>query len=159
MSEQALTALEIDHLYAAFEMVYAGEEKLRRFRRLIEEHRALALRVKELERELNTPQTKDFTDAVRKEAAHQRVRWGTEHDAGKTPEDWLWLLGYLATKATAAARIAATYEVDLPELSAEQREKALHHTISSAAVCLNWHAHLSGADTRMRPGIDPPGGT
>ena len=34
-------------------------------------------------------------------------------------------------------------------------EKAKHHTISTAAALGNWHAALTGADNRMRPGIDP----
>lgn len=92
---------------------------------------------------LNTPEVNDFTDAVRREAAHQRERWGTDHDAGKQPEDWFWLLGYLAGKALSAAK-------------AGNRDKALHHTISSAAALANWHVALLGADNRMRPGIDPP---
>jgi hypothetical protein len=100
-------------------------------------------RVLELEGMLNTPHIADFLEAVKLEALHQRERWGTEHDAGKAPADWFWLLGYLAGKALASALKG-------------DREKALHHTISSAAVLLNWHAHLSGDDTRMRPGIEPP---
>ena len=122
------------------------------------EHGHLALRAElsRLRAELNTPHTKDFLEAVRVEAAHQRERWGAEHDAGKTPEDWFWLLGYLAGKALAAARLAGVYDIDMPELAADIVDKALHHTISSAACLLNWHAHLSGADTRMRPGIEPP---
>jgi hypothetical protein len=90
---------------------------------------------------INTPHTNNFLEAVRLEAVHQRERWGSEHDAGKTQADWFWLLGYLGQKALYAALAGDT-------------EKALHHTISSAAMLLNWHAALSGADTRMRPGID-----
>lgn len=36
------------------------------------------------------------------------------------------------------------------------RDKARHHTISSAAVLLNWHEQLSGRPRGMRPGIEPP---
>lgn len=88
---------------------------------------------------LDAPVSEDFLLGTKVEALHQRRRWGTEHDAGKTPPDWFWLLGFLSGKALAAAVIG---DVD----------KAKHHTISSAAVLLNWHAHLSGESTAMRPG-------
>lgn len=91
---------------------------------------------------INTPELRDFSRAVVLEAAHQRELWGAEHDAGKQPQDWFWLLGYLAGKALAAQ-------------AAGDLDKALHHTISSAAVLANWHAAMSGAHTGMRPGIDP----
>jgi hypothetical protein len=94
---------------------------------------------------LNTPQTRDWCEAVKVEAAHQRERWGADHDAGKTPADWFWLVGYLAGKALAAA-----YGGDEGSF-----RLAMHHTISAGAALANWHAALSGADTRMRPGIDP----
>lgn len=57
---------------------------------------------------------------------------------GKTLEE----LNDLGGKALAAAK-------------AGDRDKALHHTISSAAALANWHAALSGASTTMRPGVDP----
>ena len=56
--------------------------------------------------------------------------------------DWFWLVGYLAQKA-AFADIGG------------DREKALHHTISTAAALANWHAALLGADTSMQPGHGP----
>lgn len=90
--------------------------------------------------ELNTPQTVNFLEAVRVESAHQRERWGVEHDAGKRPEDWIALLVYLLGKAT-----KAHYDGD--------RDKLLHHVITVAAVCSNWHANATGVDTRMRPGL------
>jgi hypothetical protein len=112
--------------------------------------RGQAVRIAELQAEvdrlralIDSPQTEDFLTAVKLEAAHQVSRWTHEHDAGKTPADWFWLLGYLSGKALAAAVKG-------------DREKALHHTISSAAALMNWHRALSGADNRMRPGIDPP---
>ncbi|HYD87130.1 MAG TPA: hypothetical protein VEA80_06635 [Vitreimonas sp.] len=89
---------------------------------------------------LNAPELRDFSRAVVLEAAHQRARWGSAHDAGKTPADWFWLIGYLAGKALHAA-------------DAGNSEKALHHTISSAAALANWHAAILGADNSMRPGI------
>lgn len=91
---------------------------------------------------INTPETADFMAGVLLEAAHQRERWAASHDGGKTPWDWFWLIGYLAQKAASAA-------------AAGDVEKARHHTISTAAALANWHAALSGANTSMRPGIDP----
>lgn len=97
-----------------------------------------------LRREIvNSPETADFMAGVPLEAAHQRERWGADHDAGKSPFDWFWLIGFLGQKAAAAAVAGDT-------------EKAMHHTISTAAALANWHAALSGADTSMRPGILPP---
>lgn len=91
-----------------------------------------------LEALINNPHTADFVEAVKSEAAHQRERWSVEHDAGKTDADWFWLIGHLAGKAL------------------NKPEKQLHHIITTAAACLNWHAARTGADTRMRPGITPP---
>lgn len=102
----------------------------------------LAAEVKRLRALLNTPELHDFAKGVVLEAAHQRQRWSTDHDAGKAPPDWFWLLGYLAGKALNAAMKGDT-------------QKALHHTISSAAALANWHAALSGSSTAMRPSIEP----
>ena len=93
--------------------------------------------------EINSPHTSDFLSAVNFEAVHQRERWGAEHDAGKEPQAWYWLLGYLSGKALAAG------------IKGDQ-DKMLHHIVSSAAALLNWHAHATGESTRMRPGINPP---
>ena len=90
---------------------------------------------------INNPHTADFVEAVKSEAAHQRERWGVDHDAGKEDSDWFWLIGYLAGKAIR------------PDATPEKR---LHHIITTAAACLNWHAARAGIDTRMRPGIAPP---
>lgn len=87
---------------------------------------------------INNPHTADFVEAVKSEAAHQRERWAAEHDAGKADADWFWLIGYLAGKAL------------------HKPEKQLHHIITTAAACLNWHAHKTGTSTAMRPGIAPP---
>jgi hypothetical protein len=100
------------------------------------------LEVARLEGLINTPTTTDWINGVRYEAAHQIERWGAEHDAGKSPFDWFWLIGYLAQKAAASA-----VEGDV--------SKAKHHTISTAAALLNWHRALSKESTAMRPGIDP----
>lgn len=103
----------------------------------------LRARVAELEAILNAPELHDFAKGVVLEAGHQRERWGSDHDAGKAPLDWFWLIGFLAQKAATAHQGGDTY-------------KALHHTISTAAAMANWHAAISGAHTAMRPGIDPP---
>lgn len=106
--------------------------------------RAMNIRLVDLCRELegliNSPEIHDFVEAVKREAAHQRERWGSEHDEGKTAEDWLWLVAYLSTKATQASRYS-------------DRDKYLHHIITCAAACLNWHANAAGTDSAMRPGV------
>jgi len=96
-----------------------------------------------LELQVNSPEIEDFSKSVVLEAAYQRERWGAQHDAGKTPFDWFWLIGYLAQKA-ADAHVHG--DVD----------KAKHHTISTAAALANWHLAITGLDTNMRPGIDTP---
>jgi len=102
----------------------------------------LRTRIADLEAKLNTPETTSFVEGVKLEVAHQRERWGSDHDGGKEPSDWFWLIGYLAGKAL-TAHLAGNVE------------KALHHTISSAAALANWHAAILG-QTNMRPGIAPP---
>lgn len=92
---------------------------------------------------LNTPETEDFDRAVPLEAAHQVERWGAAKDEGKNPEDWFWLVGYLAGKALSA-------------MKAGDMVKAKHHTISTAAALRNWHAHIRQGWTLMRPGIEEP---
>jgi hypothetical protein len=104
--------------------------------------KTLQARIAELEALINSPETDDWLKGAQLEAAHQIERWGAEHDVGKSPWDWFWLIGFLAQKA-AASQVAG------------DDQKAKHHTISTAAALLNWHRHLTGADQRMRPGIDP----
>ncbi|WP_051516835.1 hypothetical protein [Herbaspirillum sp. RV1423] len=89
---------------------------------------------------INTPQSGDFLRAVSIESEHQRQRWGSAHDAGKTAADWFWLIGYLAGKALHAH-------------AAENMVKTEHHIITTAAALMNWHLSLSSG-TDMRPGID-----
>lgn len=95
---------------------------------------------------LNTPEFHDFIKAVPLEAAHQVERWGTDHDAGKTCLDWFWLIGYLAQRVV---------EYD----KAGNRDKALHHCVTTAAALLNWHSALehqyNGKPYPMRPGHAP----
>ena len=102
--------------------------------------RHLGVEVNRLRTLLNTPELHDFAKAVVLEAAHQRERWGSDHDAGFTDLDWFWLLGYLAQK------------VCYPGATREQK---LHRIITVAAAAANWHAALEGKTT-MRPGIIGP---
>jgi hypothetical protein len=62
-----------------------------------------------------------------------------QHNEAKQPEDFFWLIGYLAGKLLRSALTGDT-------------KKALHHTISVAAVCLNWHRRLQGDDDTFQPG-------
>lgn len=88
---------------------------------------------------LNSPETESFLKGVRLEVAHQIDRWGTVHDRAKEPPDWYWLLGHLGSKAVFAHMHG-------------DRDKALHHTISSAAVLANWHTHILLGSGRFTPG-------
>jgi hypothetical protein len=87
--------------------------------------------VSRLQALINNPRFDDFIEAVRIEAAHQRERWGDEHDEKKTPEDWFWTLGYLAGKAIRA-----------------EGDKRLHHVITSGALLFNWFLHLTNGTVR-----------
>ena len=102
----------------------------------------LLKRVQQLESLINTPEIKDFVKATELEAMHQRERWGNEHDAGKRPEDWIALIAYLLGKATKA-------HFD------NNNDKLLHHIITIAAACANWHANAAGTNNEMRPGVGP----
>lgn len=103
---------------------------------------ALRAEVERLRAIIDTPQANDFLRAVSTEAEHQRQRWHCSHDAGKTPADWFWLIGYLAGKALHAH-------------AAGDPAKAEHHVITTAAACANWHQAMTGK-TDMRPGIAAP---
>lgn len=116
-----------------------------RVKAVVEELEAKDAEIARLNALINTPHTDEWFDGVRLEAAHQIERWGTEHDAGKQPADWFWLLGYLGQKAMTAAM---TGDV----------EKARHHTISSGAMLLNWFRSIVGDSGAMRPGTDAPQG-
>lgn len=104
--------------------------------------REAAEALRNAEKKINTPEIHDFAEGVVLESAHQRERWGTNHDGGKAAADWFWLIGYLAGKALHAQTDGRT-------------DKALHHIITTAAALCNWHASLLG-QTNMRPGIEPP---
>lgn len=104
-------------------------------------------------RRINTPELHDFMEGMRNEALHQVERWGQAHDRSKSAENWYWLVGYLAGKALRAAITG-------------DRDKALHHTISSAAALANWHAAILadttgtgvGEDADLRPASYPAHG-
>ena len=93
---------------------------------MIEPTEAEAQRLTDL---INTPVYHDFAGAVVLEAAHQRNRWGQEHDDQKDSPDWFWLIGYLAGKAL-RSEIEGDYQ------------KALHHTITASAALGNWHSAI-----------------
>lgn len=88
------------------------------------------------------PIVEDFWEGVKAEKAHQVKRWGTTNDRNKTPADWFWLVGYLAGKA-----LASSIKGD--------REKALHHCISTAAVLSHWHDSLGGNSNSLKVEHDP----
>lgn len=89
--------------------------------------------VRKLDARINNPITANFIEGMKNEAAHQIGRWGSAPDRGKTPLDWFWLIGFLSQKATHAAIEGNT-------------EKALHHTISTAAALMTWHAQILAGD-------------
>jgi hypothetical protein len=109
---------------------------------LTEENEKLRAEIDRINSILNAPEINNFVNGAALEAAHQRDRWGTASDAGKTPADWFWLIGYLAGKALHAH-------------TAGNLDKALHHTITTAAALCNWHASILNK-TNMRPGIETP---
>lgn len=129
----------------------------------------VAVELERMDALINSPELIDFPKAVQLEAAHQRERFGTEHEGGKTPEDWYWLIGHLAGRAQGhhkeaerlAAQLKAGYAVSLVDGTLitksieHHREKAVHHCITTAAACANWHAAVLGL-TNMRPGYDLP---
>lgn len=93
------------------------------------EHAALLAEYDRLREILDTPIVEPFAEAVACEAKHQRARWGDEKDRDKTPWDWFWLLGHLASKAAHCALAGDT-------------AKALHHMVTAAASLANWHRIL-----------------
>lgn len=100
-----------------------------------------ALQAHDLHALINNPHTDEFLPAVKLEAAHQRDRWGDAHDRGKSAENWFWLVGYLAGKCLRAAITG-------------DREKAMHHTISSAAALANWYEAIKRDTTGTGVGQD-----
>lgn len=94
-----------------------------------EQARILADEVERLRALINNPHTSDFMESVSVEAAYQQERWGYEHDLKKHPAEWFQLLFYLFGKAAKAFWDG-------------NREKYLHHIVTGAAVCLNWHRQV-----------------
>lgn len=109
---------------------------------------------------INSPQIANFLEAVKLEAAHQRERWGSDHDAGKSDVDWLFLIGFLGGKGVEAGKTATMLagggDLDNPDPAGKYLDRRLHHIIAAAAACLNWHDSRNGGDNRMRPGILDP---
>jgi len=114
---------------------------------------------------VSTPELIDFQMAMPLEAVHQQERWGCEHDGGKTPADWFWLIGHLASRALEHHKEAERLDGEISNASdpgyevlrkqiAHHREKAVHHCITTAAACANWHMAVVGKIS-MRPGVDP----
>lgn len=113
---------------------------------------------------INTPEIEDFLRGVQLEAVHQVERFGTEHDAGKEPRDFFWLIAHLATRAmdhhTEAKRLAAQGsdlggEILMDQQADHHQAKALHHCITTAAAMFHWWAQIKGVPTTFRPGLDP----
>jgi hypothetical protein len=107
---------------------------------MIEDSRKLQAEVEHLRMLIGRPYVGAWTDEILIEAAHQRDRWGNKHDHGKMPEDWFWLIGYLAGKALASHK-------------AGDAAKAHHHTVSTAAVLAHWAAAIDGNEGIFRPGL------
>lgn len=90
---------------------------------------------------INSPETEDFLEGVRRESSHQVERWGEAHDRSKAAENWFWLVGYLAGKALRAAIQG-------------DHEKAKHHTISAASALRQWHAAIARDESGSGVGRD-----
>lgn len=86
------------------------------------ENAAQAVKKTVIETAVNAP----FLAGLNVEEQYQQLIWGTPHDREKTPHAWYWLLAYLAGKAVTAQQTG-------------DFEKAMHHTISSAAMLSQWH--------------------
>ena len=110
--------------------------------RLVEQQAAtiarLQARIEHLEKLLYTPEIRDFLEGVRREAAHQRLKWEEEHDMQKAPADWHWLLSHLSGKALFHAAHIGHWPT-MAQVNAYHREKYLHHIVTTAAACYNWH--------------------
>lgn len=118
---------------------------------------------------INTPELVDFAKAVRLESVHQEQRWGRADRDGKTPGEWHWLVAHLAGRALSHSQeakrlqgIVAAMPVDdldmrmaFGDLVAHHREKALHHTITTAAALAHWHASMMGKRTATQAGHGP----
>ncbi|KPV20824.1 hypothetical protein APR51_16015 [Variovorax paradoxus] len=97
--------------------------------------------VKRLRALINNPHTEEFLSAVQYEAAHQRYRFGEAGNRQKSAENWFWLIGRLVGKCLRAVITG-------------DREKALHHTISSAAALANWFEAIKHDKSGSGQGLD-----
>jgi hypothetical protein len=91
---------------------------------------------------ISNPEINNFMEGVAIEAAHQVERWGEEHDADKTFEQWTALLVRLLGKF-----VDANWNRD--------RDKALHHLITIAAVCSNAHRQMVKLKLAVEEGSKP----
>lgn len=87
-------------------------------------------RIAELEALINNPHVDEFFEAVRIEQAHQRQRWGDDHDASKRVNDWAAVVVYLAGKM-----VKSSWEGD--------DFKVHHHMVTIAAVMCTAMAHTA----------------
>lgn len=109
---------------------------------------------------INTPELFDFDKGAFLEAVHQLERWSSDHDGGKEPTDWFWLVAYLSGKALhhhAEARRLEARGVEHEYIEFHEN-KAVHHVITSAAALKHWHNAVLGRAHTMRPGIETPQG-
>jgi hypothetical protein len=106
-----------------------------------EERLQAAAEITRLRGLINNPHTEEFLSAVQYEAAHQRYRFGEADAREKSAENWYWLLGKLAGKCLFAVCIG-------------NKEKALHHAVSSAAVLANWFQAIKLDMTGSGRGLD-----
>jgi hypothetical protein len=81
---------------------------------------------------MSRPEIDDFWEGIVTEAAYQRQRWDYD-DRSKSAENWFWLVAWLSGKALRAA-------ID------GDKEKAKHHTISTATVLFKWHQAIKTND-------------
>lgn len=102
---------------------------------------ALRAEVDRLRALINNPHTEEFLSAVQYEAAHQRYRFGEAESRQKSAENWFWLIGRLVGKCLRAVITG-------------DREKALHHTISSAAALANWFEAIKHDKSGSGQGLD-----
>jgi len=92
----------------------------------VDELEAENKRLKEL---INCPEIVDFRHGLCIEAAHQKERWGEEHDQKKSFSDWFMVLNFLLGKLA-----KAYWDNDM--------DKVKHHIITSAAVLANFHKEI-----------------
>ncbi len=99
---------------------------------LIASHCASLTEVTRLQELINNPELGSFLHGVRIESAHQREKWGEEHDHKKSPGDWSMLLDRIKGK-----QCQAVWDGDL--------DKLCHHLITMAAICFNYHRQVRAA--------------